>query len=129
VKALGTILDHPCPECGAAMTLRKSRYGLFYGCTRYPECKAAHSAHAATGEPLGTPADAGTKQWRIRAHAAFDTLWRGPGAFMSRPVAYRWMWETLGLARDGAHIGLFDQAQCERLIEAVAAYRGKEHKS
>ncbi len=28
-----------CPECGAPMTLRQSRYGPFWGCTRYPECK------------------------------------------------------------------------------------------
>ncbi len=24
-----------CPKCGSRMTLRKGRYGLFYGCTRY----------------------------------------------------------------------------------------------
>jgi len=33
---------HPellCPECGAPMELREGRFGRFYGCTRYPECK------------------------------------------------------------------------------------------
>ncbi len=28
-----------CPECGAPMVLRQSRYGPFWGCSRYPECK------------------------------------------------------------------------------------------
>ncbi|MFH1050215.1 MAG: type I DNA topoisomerase [bacterium] len=28
-----------CPECGSPMFLRESRYGKFYGCTKYPECK------------------------------------------------------------------------------------------
>lgn len=28
-----------CPECGAEMVKRNSRYGLFYGCSNYPNCK------------------------------------------------------------------------------------------
>jgi DNA topoisomerase-1 len=28
-----------CPECGADLTLRSSRFGKFWGCSRYPECK------------------------------------------------------------------------------------------
>jgi DNA topoisomerase-1 len=35
-----------CPKCGAAMELRQGRFGRFYGCTRYPECK--------TTEPVST---------------------------------------------------------------------------
>ena len=28
-----------CPECGAPMVLRRSKFGkLFYGCSRYPKC-------------------------------------------------------------------------------------------
>jgi len=29
----------PCEKCGSPMALRRSRYGTFYGCTAYPECK------------------------------------------------------------------------------------------
>jgi ssDNA-binding Zn-finger/Zn-ribbon topoisomerase 1 len=29
----------PCTACGSATKLRPSRYGLFYGCIRYPDCK------------------------------------------------------------------------------------------
>jgi DNA topoisomerase-1 len=35
-----------CPNCGAPMELRDGRFGRFYGCTRYPECK--------TTEPVST---------------------------------------------------------------------------
>jgi len=28
-----------CPVCGAPMELRQGKFGRFYGCTRYPECK------------------------------------------------------------------------------------------
>lgn len=30
-----------CPDCGADMIVRRSRYGkLFYGCSRYPKCRS-----------------------------------------------------------------------------------------
>jgi DNA topoisomerase-1 len=29
----------PCEECGRPMQLRRSRFGTFFGCTGYPECK------------------------------------------------------------------------------------------
>ncbi|HEX7184112.1 MAG TPA: type I DNA topoisomerase [Thermoanaerobaculia bacterium] len=29
----------PCEKCGRPMALRRSRFGVFYGCTGYPECK------------------------------------------------------------------------------------------
>ncbi|HVG09976.1 MAG TPA: type I DNA topoisomerase [Thermoanaerobaculia bacterium] len=29
----------PCEECGKPMALKRSRFGTFYGCTGYPECK------------------------------------------------------------------------------------------
>jgi len=28
-----------CPECGSEMVLREGKFGKFYGCTDYPECK------------------------------------------------------------------------------------------
>ncbi len=35
-----------CPNCGAPMELRDGRFGRFYGCSRYPDCK--------TTEPIST---------------------------------------------------------------------------
>jgi DNA topoisomerase-1 len=29
----------PCESCGRPMALKRSRFGTFYGCTGYPECK------------------------------------------------------------------------------------------
>ena len=28
-----------CPSCGAVMVLRQGRFGMFIGCSRYPECE------------------------------------------------------------------------------------------
>lgn len=33
------IADFKCEKCGSDMVLRLSRYGTFYACSRYPECK------------------------------------------------------------------------------------------
>ncbi len=31
--------DEKCPECGANLMVKPGKYGLFYGCSKYPECK------------------------------------------------------------------------------------------
>ena len=28
-----------CPKCGAEMVKRHGKYGWFYGCSRYPDCR------------------------------------------------------------------------------------------
>lgn len=116
---IGTVLKHPCPECGSSMVLRNSKYGLFYGCTEYPKCKATHGAHK-NGEPLGTPADKPTKKARIRAHDSFDQLWKDK--HMDRGDAYVWMQEAMGLSSEDAHIGKFTIDQCDRLELLVDEY-------
>jgi DNA topoisomerase-1 len=36
------LLDVPCPKCGGAIAVRKTRRGdVFYGCTNYPKCDFA----------------------------------------------------------------------------------------
>lgn len=112
-----------CAECKAPMRLRMARRGPgegkpFYGCSRYPACKATHGAHP-DGAPMGIPGDAATKAARIRAHNAFDRLWKGEGAVMSRGGAYGWLEEALGLERGKGHIGSFDVAACDRVVAVV----------
>lgn len=110
-----------CPECGADMILRVSKkYGgrKFYGCSRWPACKATHGAHA-DGTPLGIPASKETKVWRIKAHDAFDRLWQDGS--MSRNEAYRWLQEAMGLSSRECHIGRFNIAECQRVIQLCNA--------
>ena len=107
-----------CPDCGEKMILKDSRFGWFYGCVTFPKCRATHGADP-LGEPLGEPADAETKQWRIKAHDAFDQLWKAPDSTMSRSESYKWMIETLALTQDEAHIAMFGITRCKQLIEAI----------
>ena len=32
-----------CPRCGAKMVLRNGRYGQFYGCSKFPQCKGTRN--------------------------------------------------------------------------------------
>lgn len=119
MKLLGYKMKGACPDCGGDMVLRKSKRfdRLFYGCERWPECQAAHGAHP-DGEPLGIPANRETKDARIRAHDAFDRLWKNHGP-MDRKQAYLWMQERMKMTPEEAHIGRFTKEECEGLESAV----------
>jgi ssDNA-binding Zn-finger/Zn-ribbon topoisomerase 1 len=109
-----------CPDCGADMILKDGKYGKFYGCERYPQCDAAHGAHQHTEKPLGIPADKATRVMRIRAHKAFDKLWkkiREKHRVDRRKWAYRWLRERMGMTAEECHIGKFTWEQCKKVIE------------
>jgi ssDNA-binding Zn-finger/Zn-ribbon topoisomerase 1 len=120
----GERFDLVCPECGATMKLRNSKHGLFYGCEKYPACKASHGA-LNDGRPKGTPGNKETRKARIFAHRVFDRLWKtntnGEKPRMSRSAAYAWMRKTMKLADDQAHIGTFTADQCQQLVGLVRA--------
>ncbi len=47
-----------CPECGAVMVQKRSRFGPFWACTRYPECKGTRPIGKKAlpkPEPTGVP--------------------------------------------------------------------------
>lgn len=106
--------DVTCADCGAPMKLKDSRYGRFWSCTRFPACRGGHGAHP-DGMPLGTPADKPTKRARIKAHAAFDPLWKGKGAPMQRGEAYVWLTKAMGRTEQ-IHIGDLTLDECAQVI-------------
>ena len=36
------VANGKCPRCGGNLVLRNGRYGRFYGCSNYPQCKYSH---------------------------------------------------------------------------------------
>lgn len=113
----------PCPEpgCGGKLYLRTSRFGLFFGCENYGRkgCKGTHGSHP-DGTPMGEPGDLATKHARMRVHAVFDRLWQE--GRMKRKQAYTWLQRNMEMTPEQAHIGKFDQEQCDRVIEKVIAF-------
>lgn len=90
----------------------------FYAC--FP-CNAWVGTHEATGEPLGTLANAALRAARGRAHAAFDPLWRrsddAAAVFSSRSEAYAWLSSSLGIPKNLCHIAMMDAEQCGRVVD------------
>ena len=117
-----------CPECGAPMVLRETTKFTykngdprkFYGCSRFPACRAAHGAHP-DGKPMGVPANLETKQARMAAHAAFDAHWQKRG--LSKKQAYLFLQDVMGMTAAEAHIANFDKAQCELLVQRIKAQK------
>ncbi|WP_446333007.1 zinc-finger-containing protein [Burkholderia pseudomallei] len=77
-------------------------------------CGSYVGMHPFTDIPLGTLADAATREARKRAKAAFNPLWQSGS--MTRTEAYTWLAARLGVAVAACHIGWFDVAMCQ-LVE------------
>jgi len=45
--AIGSITDEICAKCGASMVVRRSKYGIFLGCSNYPHCDYKRDLHQA----------------------------------------------------------------------------------
>ncbi|HVO21543.1 MAG TPA: type I DNA topoisomerase [Anaeromyxobacter sp.] len=46
-------VEDKCPECGAAMVMKRGRFGKFLACTRYPECKGTKPLSIGVSCPKG----------------------------------------------------------------------------
>jgi DNA topoisomerase-1 len=45
--------DEKCPSCGAAMVVKRGRFGRFLACSRYPECKTSKPISIGVDCPKG----------------------------------------------------------------------------
>lgn len=107
-----------CDYCGkpAIYTDSSLVYGKSYGMIYYcPDCHAWVGVHRGTDKPLGRLADAELRDWKKKAHDAFDPIWRT--GRMKRNAAYAWLAQKLGIDAKEAHIGMFDSAQCIQVIQ------------
>lgn len=95
-------------------------YGPTWTCT---PCAAWVGCHPGTEKPLGGLANAVLRVAKQAAHAAFDPLWQqkmareGVPKWKARHAGYRWLSDQLGIPFKETHIGLFDLAQCRRVVE------------
>lgn len=113
-----------CPDCGADMILRQTtKYQfknganrVFYGCSRYPDCQAIRPSHP-DGTVYGVPGDKETREWRMKAHAEFDRLWKSYK--YSRNEAYSFLANLMQLPAGKAHISSFTKEQCQELVKKM----------
>lgn len=125
-----------CPYCNNPAILvkgdkiyphRKDLYTLnFWYCDNqhdpaYVGCHKISVKHKRTGiEPLGRLADSELRNWKSKAHTAFDPLWKEGKKkhFTSRTKAYHWLANTLNIEKHECHIGMFDIEMCQKVIQA-----------
>lgn len=99
------------------------------GCDAHVGCHPRSKKHKRNGwEPLGRLANPALRRLKIAAHAALDPLWKSPEAArkMSRSDAYAWLAEAMQLTPEQTHIGMFDETQCQRVVELVRIKQTEE---
>lgn len=114
-----------CPYCGGESVYTSSRevyggrdYGMIYLCR---PCNAYVGVHKS--EPtvaLGRLANAELREWKKKAHAAFDPIWKN--GHMDRTTAYAWLSEKLCIEKELCHIGMFDVIECKKVIQVCSQY-------
>lgn len=119
--------DMVCPYCQAPVEFctgdrvygSKFKHIFLYVCSRHPACDSYVGVHP-NGYPKGTLADKPMREARKKAHAAFDPLWRIEKVFRTRSEAYRRLAKWLGIPQRQTHIGWFDEAMCDKVVQFAA---------
>jgi hypothetical protein len=113
-----------CPYCSAFAELvsgdviyphrRDLAHKKYWLCN---PCDAYVGVHEGSPKfaPLGRLANRELRDWKQRAHAVFDPLWKR-GTY-KRTEAYAVLQQKMGLTKEQAHIGKMDVDQCKRVVE------------
>jgi len=108
-----------CPYCNkeAVWTENKAIYGKNYGksymCYYCKPCDAYVGCHKNSRKPLGTMANAELREWRRKAHATFDPIWKNRSQ-KGRGKLYAEISRHFG---HEIHIGECDIGYCRAVIE------------
>ena len=86
-------------------------------------CGAYVGCHQNNGQAFGRLANAELRAAKMRAHAAFDPLWKS-GRFLSRRSAYAWLASAMGIPKDDCHIGMFDLDGCAKVADICKELEG-----
>ena len=133
-KTLKILSGQICPYCQRKSNYVDSSavygisYGMIYIC--FP-CDAYVGCHKGTNKAKGSLANRSLRRLRNKAHSLFDPLWKakiqrdGCSRNVARDTAYKWLSSQLGIPRDRTHIAMFDEQQCQRVIEICSAFYQK----
>ncbi|MFP4336390.1 MAG: zinc-finger-containing protein [Halothece sp.] len=120
-----------CPYCRQKTSFVDSSviygksYGMIYICF---ECDAYVGCHKGTDQAKGSLANQYLRELRKKAHSFFDPLWKAKmkrdncSKNDARNAAYDWLSKQLGTPRYRTHIGMFNEEQCQQVIEICSTY-------
>ena len=113
-----------CPYCNSPAILRpagtvygrnvKTKGSHLYVCSHWPECDAYVAAHKSDNRPMGTLANGDLRHKRILAHKAMEEYRAKPR--MDKWGLYLWLQGKLNLDSRHAHVGMFTEEQCDRVM-------------
>jgi len=125
-----------CGYCGQPAKFEPSSAHIYGGRDYGPvwdcrPCDAYVGCHP-DGSPKGVLANKTRRLARRRAHEFFDPLWQdwqpvyperqklsGKLRNLMRVRAYEWLAHHMGLPFDDTHIAMFDETQCERVVDLI----------
>lgn len=58
-----------CPKCNAPMKYREGKFGPFWGCTKYPDCKGLVNISVEAQQEILSRLDDNSKTWKERFFA------------------------------------------------------------
>lgn len=113
-----------CPYCNnkAEFISSKQFYGTDYGTNLYVcrPCDARVGTHGKGKKPLGTMANVKLRALRRTCHQVFDKRWKYKrNRHWSRHNAYKWLQKVMNLSAEQAHIGMFNEEQCFKLLKIL----------
>lgn len=119
-----------CPYCLVGSVIAEARSvskNLKSGRVRMcPQCGAYVTCHRGTDTAMGRLANSNLRKLRWEAHRWFDAVWKNK-LKKSRYNAYSWLALRLDMNKDKVHIGLFDEGQCNKVIDICSRYI-RQHK-
>lgn len=112
-----------CPICNNNLEFKRSSDVYFnrpdlsnkfmYICFR---CDVRCAARE-NGRLIGTPANKKLREMRRACHGLFDVRWKSGSS--SRTKCYQWLQKVMRLSEKEAHIGLFTEEQCTKLLQIL----------
>lgn len=121
-----------CPYCGSTAILRSAdgiylnnhKNTMLYVCKKYPVCDSYVRVHPGTDIPMGTMANGRLRRLRTEAHWKFNQLYaRG---LMTKSDAYQWLADITSAPLSEAHIGLFGEYYCNKVITESSKLLGEQ---
>lgn len=106
-----------CPYCCGnteyvdSAVVYGTSYGMIYYCKRD---KAWVGVHKGTSNALGRLANDELREWRKRAHAAFDPLWKM--GLYTRKNAYLALSRLLEIPFEYCHMAYFSVDTCKKVV-------------
>lgn len=107
-----------CPYCSQRVVIVHSSeiygaghdYGLMKKCSNFPRC----DSYSGMGASL---ANQKLRELRKECHLRFDERWKSGKA--NRGNSYLWLQKVMGLSAKQAHISLFRDKECNKLLKIL----------